>query len=337
MIFAELIIMNLKKVLILCLCSMTTLGFCVHFFDNLIYKYNIGEKSLPSTHEKYTVNDFIEKRPKDREVSTEERYNILKELHDLNQIYSKVPLVDSDSDSHFPIKSQIVTFQAGNLPIYRFEFGNPNSQKRILIVSGCHAGTEPLSVITALKILKDGINQTPEQDNIYVVIYPLLNPWGFINAQRRSEMNIDYNRVFNLTEVKDKNMKEFIDSLKGERFNLALDLHGGPLRKAFFTIRNGDDQGLAERALKIFSDELLLPSESGNYPGFAHYKIFPDRYLLFSRGIAETKTPGTIKAFLAQYADFSYTLEYPGKMYRKDLEQMFPSLVYSFIQNLPIM
>ncbi len=293
---------------------------------------SISQESQNFSEKKINIDRFINEMPIDRGLSFERRFQILSELKELHEQANSttISLIQNKK-----IRSKVFSSVLETFPLYQFELGEPTSSKRILITSGSHAGTEPHTVVVALKLIRDYMAEKETLWNdTYIVIYPLLNPWGFVKGTRHSHENKDLNRVFLQDHIEDKNMFDFAESLKEQKFHLALDLHGAISRKVFFAIRNKEDYGLAERALTILEKNLHLPSVSGEYPDFAYHSTYPQRYRLLSPGVSETQTPGTIKSFLAQFADYSYTLEHPGQMYPEDIEFTYFELVKSFINQI---
>ena len=181
-------------------------------------------------------------KPKLRTVETAPRFDRwvrASERKDINRDF-KLWHDEINNQSNPYATAQIVARQ-NKLPIYRFSFGDPQSQNRILITSGVHAGSEPLVVTAAHRLIEElhkGSHslQNKNQDS-YIVIYPMLNPWSYMKKSRRDESGIDLNRIFFEEKIEVKAMQDFTTSLKGEYFDLALDLHGGHFRKHFFVVQ----------------------------------------------------------------------------------------------------
>ncbi|MCB0350410.1 MAG: succinylglutamate desuccinylase/aspartoacylase family protein [Bdellovibrionales bacterium] len=264
----------------------------------------------------------------DRAVPYQERIDIMNRLESLYELYGTAQGAVSIHEKSSRIKAEVVG-TSDSYPVYKFTFGNPKSQNRVAISSGIHAGTEPLAVVVAMKKLEEVVRRAQTDDDFYMVVYPLLNPWGFLKGTRHNSDGVDYNRVQTPNTVAEY-VKSLARSLHGEEFNIALDLHGGIKRKQFFVIRAKDDDGLAARSLSVLPQPLRLESVSGQYPDYAEYKRDPTRYFMSAPGIIQSNTEGTLKAYMLKHAKESYSIEYPGQLERKTVIKKYLELIRSF-------
>jgi len=287
--------------------------------DPSLYTAQKDERGVPFNHRKQLLTDLDQK---------------FEEFRHLNESPSPLSQFESSNENlNYNIK-KVITINSG-YSIYRYEIGQPKAPWKVLITSGIHAGTEPHSVVVALNLINDLIKNHKKFSDVYFVIYPNLNPWGFLHGTRENEEHIDLNRVFKREKIESDSMQIVANSLHDESFNLAMDLHGGIGRKTFFAIRSKDDQGLSERAMQFLGEsQLLLESTSKQYPDYAHHAKFSKRYCLVAPGVSETKTPGTLKSHVSQISDFAYTMEYPGKLTPLEIQSKFQDLIYSYIEKL---
>lgn len=276
----------------------------------------------------------------DRGFPLSEREQLLVNLNSLYDHYKHRESLSQIENRNFSryIKATQVATSKNNFPIYRFDLrgpvrGNDSIKKSVLIVSGTHAGTEPHSVEVTYRLLQDFIQNRKKYTNLNLTIYPLLNPWGFLQGHREDEEGYDLNRTFN-DSIKHRTMNDFANSFSSDAFSLALDLHGAYRRHNFFSIRAQNDFGLARAAMSIFPQELLLSSIDNQYPNFAYHGLYPYRYCLYSQGLSESSTPGTIKSFLAKKVKFAYTLEYPGQLEASKIRDNYSKLIYSFLDQI---
>lgn len=211
--------------------------------------------------------------------------------------------------------------------------GNPNAFK-VVITSGIH-GNELLAPLAAKLFLNRFLENPELSSKIDLTIYPTMSPLGLEAGTRRVRNEVDLNRVFT-SDSSEPEVQLFAKDLQSTKFDLALDLHGGPSRKQFFVIRSSEDQDLALDALKVLPDELVLESDSKVYPGFVGIPSDPQRYTFTSRGVGYSKNGGTVKSFMFQEQSIplSYTLEYPGAIDPEIATLRYVDLIESFISVL---
>lgn len=93
----------------------------------------------------------------------------------------------------------------------------------ITIIAGTH-GDEPASVGAAIKFIKDGLKES--LDSINFIIYPCLNPDGYIINRRENGEGIDLNREFDCDGGPNE-VNAFYNSLKlwSDSIDVILNLH----------------------------------------------------------------------------------------------------------------
>lgn len=205
---------------------------------------------------------------------------------------------------------------------------------KVVMTAGLH-GNEVMGPLASKEFLAGFLENEDLLSRVELTIYPMTSPHGLSSGSRRVRNDVDLNRVFTQKSMEPE-VAFLREDLKGKSFDLALDLHGGVTRDDFFVVRAGDDQGLAEAALSRMPEDDLLESLSGAYPGFQGIPSYPERYLMSTRGLSRTETPGTLKSFMAvdMKVPYSYTLEYPGRMDRARSLALYRDLLQSFVIEL---
>lgn len=265
--------------------------------------------------------------------------------HDMNQI-SVMPILNVDRTKSFienlprrhqnELSVKTIGLAEGE-PIYRLDLPshNPDAQK-VLITSGVH-GNEPFGVTATLEVIEKLLYDRSLRSQYHFVFFPMINPAGLKRGLRRTLNNQDINRSFKAgkeTQV----VRMLKEELRGEKFDLGLDLHGARFKSGFFVIKaNQNDAGLASRALREMDPSSIITSPTGNYPYNIPMTSNPNRtaYVLTSPGETTSFNPGTVKAFFNRTLGIrqSYTLEYPGQLETFRRQNDFVSLVMGFIIN----
>ena len=113
-------------------------------------------------------------------------------------------------------------------PIFRLEsVPTTKTGPDLLITTGVH-GDEPAGVEAVLGMLQEG--GFPQPANY--LIWPCLNPYGFVHDQRENGDGHDLNRV--LLNPAGTEMEIVARALEGRRFDLCLDLHEDWEAKGFY-------------------------------------------------------------------------------------------------------
>lgn len=187
---------------------------------------------------------------------------------------------------------------------------------RVLITGGVH-GNEPLGMLTALDLV-DVFSKGLDGRPVELVVLPALNFEGLVAYRRRLANGEDLNRSLDDEQASAKaaRIKEAIGT---EPFDLSLDLHGSKERREFFVIKQGDDKGVAERAIRVLPRNLRLKSDAGEDTGpvgvHSANGYQPGRYNLEAPGISTSINKGTLKSYVSGLGTpYAYTVEYPGQL-----------------------
>lgn len=179
------------------------------------------------------------------ETRTEETYEqfyawVLDKLKDENSNYITKTLLGKDSSNTFNI--------------YRYDFTPMNYERTILILSNVH-GNEYTSFFGLCRFLEDIANRSEEdyllnylRTRVRIVTIPIVNPWGFVNNNRRNSNGVDLNRnadyrweEYNtssslegqkyykgtspFSEVESQYVKQVVEDIRNDNFVASIDLH----------------------------------------------------------------------------------------------------------------
>jgi predicted deacylase len=224
--------------------------------------------------------------------------------------------------------------KAGEHPLLRID--SLKAEKpvgRILLTAGVH-GNEHLGSLALLEFLHQFAKDPQLHEKFEIVAFPNLNPRAMEMGERRVPKDFDMNREIHPKSIWPESQL-FQANIRNEKFDLALDLHGGPTRTQFFVIREAEDQGLARKALSIFPESLKLSSNSGSYPGRSGTQSKPMKYLVPAPGIVESSHAGTVKSYLQGngIATRAYTLEYPLRLPAQETNENYARLIRSFFKE----
>jgi murein peptide amidase A len=94
--------------------------------------------------------------------------------------------------------------------------------RTVLVTGGVH-GNEPMGAEAALRFI-ELLARTPEDypDTAFVV-FPVVNPWGYVYNQRLNQQGYDINRDFGPFSTQEARLVR--DAIAGELFALAIDHH----------------------------------------------------------------------------------------------------------------
>lgn len=116
-------------------------------------------------------------------------------------------------------------------PLLAIEINHNNKTKKTVCFScGIH-GNEIAGPLSALKFLKSF--KKTKLNNMRIVLFPLINPYGYNHNIRRNYKNIDLNRHFCVKRPKDEN-KLLIDYIKKQNIVFFHSLHEDLDEKRFY-------------------------------------------------------------------------------------------------------
>lgn len=179
------------------------------------------------------------------ETRTEETYEqfyawVLDKLKDENSNYITKTLLGKDSSNTFNI--------------YRYDFTPTNYERTILILSNVH-GNEYTSFFGLCRFLENIVKCSEEdyllnylRTRVRIVTIPIVNPWGFVNNNRRNSNGVDLNRnadyrweEYNtssslegqkyykgtspFSEVESQYVKQVVEDIQNDNFVASIDLH----------------------------------------------------------------------------------------------------------------
>jgi len=197
------------------------------------------------------------------------------------------------------VKVSVIGRTAGEYPLFRVDIkGKPRGGKRplkVLISAGLH-GNEVGGVATAIKLAERAAKDKGLRGRFDITVLPMVNATG----QRRSAGGKDLNRCFQNGRWTSETAA-IRDSLRGQRFDLFVDLHGAR-RHGHFLIRGQDDGKISRRILSAMETGALLDATPGTRES--------GPYKMHALGGAMTTTLGTFKGYMSKRVPYSYTLEY---------------------------
>jgi predicted deacylase len=169
---------------------------------------------------------------------------------------------------------------------------------RVLVSGGVH-GDEPTGARVALEWVEHVLAHPSLRERVAFTVLPVVNPSGLANHQRKNAQGQDLNRAFPEGSIETSAIAR---SLRGDPFDLFLDLHG-TLESGFMLIRGGDDRGMSARILRAMPAASLL--------GQAERAT----YTLHQLGGATSSNAGTFKQLMRDRGTpYAYTIEYPRRL-----------------------
>ena len=197
------------------------------------------------------------------------------------------------------VKVSVIGKTAGDFPLYRVDIkGQRRGGQRplkVLISAGVH-GNEVGGVATAIKLAEKAVKDRGLRRRFDITVLPMINATG----QRNNADGEDLNRCF-INGKWTGETAAIRDALRGQRFDLHVDLHGAR-RHGFFLIRGNNDGTISRRVLSAMETGALLDATPGTRSS--------GPYALHALGAAMTTTPGTFKGYMSKRVPYSYTLEY---------------------------
>tara|TARA_R100000656_G_scaffold123350_1_gene99813 strand:- start:787 stop:1647 length:861 start_codon:yes stop_codon:yes gene_type:complete len=254
---------------------------------------------------------------------------------DLDKMYSRINHLAAKYPNEFKLSH---AFEYDGMPVLRIDMPSRSTspKARVIITAGVH-GNEAIGTASLVDVLED-IVQNPKFRNHYdFVIYPAINPSGLAENSRYLRNGVDLNRTFkpgeesNLTQL-------FKDSLKGERFDLGIDMHEAYTKPGFFVIKaQEDDKAYVEGVLAGVDQNYIFKSPTGQYPYNVPNTKNPNvtSYVLESPGVTVSMNQGTLKSFFKEElgVSHSYTLEASGQIELTTRQEYFKNLVLKFVEN----
>ncbi|EQC47966.1 DUF2817 domain-containing protein [Bacteriovorax sp. Seq25_V] len=253
----------------------------------------------------------------------------------LDRVFKEIEALESKFPNQLTTK---IEGQYDGEPIYRIDMPGygTGDKKKIIITSGVH-GNESVGVSTLLKVINQIVYDKNMRTKFDFVFFPALNPGGLRQNTRRLKNDVDLNRTF--TKGKEQGVTKILqESLDGEEFELALDLHEAYTKNGFFVIKaDKEDDQLTKESLSIIDESYMLTSKDGQYPYNVPNVKDPRKtsYILYSPGETASFNPGTLKGFFKTNlkAKYAYTIESPGQIELRKRQEIYINIVRSFLDN----
>ncbi len=171
---------------------------------------------------------------------------------------------------------------------------------KVMITGGVH-GNESSGPAAALMIINHLLSHPELRKHVEVTVMPMVCPWGYINAKRNNEDNLNTNREYREGDDVPPEVKVSRAEMKATPVELEIDLHrsksGGG--KGFFLLQRESD-AVAGPAMDKFRRRYPVLGQTTNL------------YEMFSPGVFKSRNTGTVKDYMASLGTkWSYTLEAP--------------------------
>lgn len=254
---------------------------------------------------------------------------------DVDKMYARINSLAAKYPNEFKLSH---AFEYDNMPVLRIDMPSksPSPKARVIITAGVH-GNEAIGSASLVEVLEEIVLNPKYRDQYDFVIYPAINPSGLAENSRYLRNGVDLNRTFkpgeesNLTQL-------FKDSLKGERFDLGIDMHEAYTKPGFFVIKaQEDDKAYVEGVLAGVDQNYIFKSPTGQYPYNVPNTKNPNvtSYVLESPGVTVSMNQGTLKSFFKEElgVSHSYTLEASGQIELGERKEFFKNLVLQFIDR----
>lgn len=241
--------------------------------------------------------------------------------------------------TRFANELQVSTaFNYDSRDVYRIDMPSRSTtpKGRVIITAGVH-GNESVGTAGLIELIEDLVYNSGLRNEYDFVFFPALNPGGLETNSRYLLNGVDMNRTFKPgSEEKITNLLK--DALRGERFDLALDMHEAYTKKGFFVIKAQDnDKEYIEQVMKVIPDEFALRSPDGVYPFNVPNVRNPSltSYVLSSPGVTASFNRGTLKSFFRDDlgATHSYTVESGGQIELGLRKEIYKNLIMSFLEK----
>tara|TARA_R110000868_G_scaffold117600_3_gene312220 strand:- start:14746 stop:15558 length:813 start_codon:yes stop_codon:yes gene_type:complete len=254
---------------------------------------------------------------------------------DLDKMYARINHLATQYPSEFKLSH---AFEYDGMPVLRIDMPSRSTspKARVIITAGVH-GNEAIGSASLVEILEEIVMNPSMRDRFDFVIYPAINPSGLAENSRYLRNGVDLNRTFkpgeesNLTQL-------FKDSLKGERFDLGIDMHEAYTKPGFFVIKaQNDDKAYVDGVIASLDSNMIFKSPTGQYPYNVPNTKNPNviSYVLESPGVTVSMNQGTLKSFFKEElgVSHSYTLEASGQIELGRRQEFFKDLVLKFVES----
>lgn len=195
-------------------------------------------------------------------------------------------------------------------PIFGGSLGSRRAPFHLLVTAGLH-GDEPGSPAGLLRWLQTGYPRW--RDQLYLCVFPCLNPYGFERRQREAAGGVDLNRQFHQYDFRLAQGLHCL--LEGQRFDLAIDLHEDIDTERFYVWEIGPKPLWGVRAVEGILP--LVPVFHLESPdgAAAVNGVISQTYASLSQKIKERLRGRPLSHFLTEhYTDHALTTELPGKL-----------------------
>jgi len=183
-------------------------------------------------------------------------------------------------------------------PLFAIEI-NPKAKKSICFSAGIH-GNEIAGQLSILEFLK--IFNAKKLKKIKIIIFPLINPYGYTNNIRRNSKDLDLNRHFCVSRPKNEN-KILIDYIKKQNIVFFHALHEDLDKKQFYIY-------LFETHKELIYNQILKLAKK-HIPLDLDNKIYKDKS---DHGLIINEHDGSFEDYMFLHnTPFSMCTETPGK------------------------
>ena len=137
---------------------------------------------------------------------------------------------------------------------------NKNPEKTICITAGIH-GDERSAPFGILKFL---FKYKPKNNDPKIIIFPLLNPYGFEKNKYENHKNIDLNHHF-LDKPLKSEIKLIYGSLKHEKISIFVAFHEDDEKKGLYLYNYSDNVNLFKNLIKFLSKKCKIYNDKKIY------------------------------------------------------------------------
>lgn len=140
---------------------------------------------------------------------------------------------------------------------------NPeNYKKTVVVVAGVH-GDEPAPIEAVVQFLKEG---TSERE-VRALLYPTVNPMGYVHNQRKNGSGRDLNRTKSLVLEPEQSL--FFMSLLNERVDFFLSLHEDSQSRKLYAYTFGEEHTDLYRAVLKGAEEHMHINLNNRINGYS--------------------------------------------------------------------